>query len=383
MMKKCQLLVLCLMAALASCKDGKQAAVSAVSDDLTDGTLASSEEEQGGLFMAKDIEQCWRDRTIHVKGEKSDVVTVFQAFNDEFPTKEGNSIVKATNPCAVHGEAYQGQVIIDLVNNYVESPYVGEGSAVSAALWNRKDGHKLLGVRMGMHNDDVKEFVCFYDFDPATRVLTPEEGPWKKENMLFPDKRPVSYVLPREGKNFIVKEGGAMLIYEGMYNYDGQNLQFVGFDTGWNAKMEEECHKEEVHETMTKFALIDIDEDGKEELWVRSEDDEGGGIFYVEEGNPYLLVTETHRMRPSFAKGKVSVGGPAGGPSYYTCVAVVKNSKREHIFTDFQVEDSHEYVLDGKNMSAAEGKKFRESLKDDYQQLTPKWYPMVDKYKVK
>ena len=342
-------------------------------------------EAQGGLYMTSDVEKYWPGRTIRTDARKEDVTTLFEAFNREFPTREGNTIVKKTNPAAVYGDTYSGNVIIDRANGYVESPWVDGGPSVSACVWERKNGHKLFAVHMGMYQEDTDEFVCFYDYNPTTHTLTPEESPVKKQHLLFPQKRPNSFLLPREGKNFIVRESGESLNYEGIYTFDGQNLQCAGHDTGWNERLEEEYCKgdnDDVHDELTQFALIDIDEDGKEELWLRSDDEAEGAIFYFTNGYPHLLITESDRMRPSFAKGRVAVGGPAGGPSYFTTVVTVKKSQKEHTFTDFQVEEQHEYTLDEKDIGEAEGKAFRKSLQGDYKELTPKWYKLVNKYKL-
>ena len=391
-MKKFQWIGMVFVAAVVMACTGNKTAKDGEADSLAtvqsviEGTVEVSDVEipQSGVFETQDVEQYWQGSVIPVQGDKADVVTLFEAFNQKWPTVEGNSIVAKTNPSLVKGETYKGRVTIDRENGFVESPYVDDENtpAVQACVWKRKNGHRLFAVHFGMYSDVVPNFACFYDYDPATKTLTPEASPVKKENMLFPDKRPYQYLLPQEGKCMYVREEGSVLCFEDVYAFDGQNLVFKGIYAGGGDMYQEQYEYydlDDVHETLTKFALIDIDGDGVEEIWARSEHDEDGAIFTIEdEGNPLLLITEAEGKRPSFGKGWVYVGYPAGGPSYFTHIVTVEASTKRHTFSDLQVEERHEYTLDEVDVSEAEGKKFRSSLKGEGKALTPKkWFKMV------
>lgn len=345
-------------------------------------------EGQQGIYDARDVEKYWKQRPILVSSEKSDIVALFEAFNNEWPTMEGNSIVHVTTPQLVHGDFYEGKTIIDRKNGYVESPWGNDDEGVgvaSACVWNRKNGHKLFAVNMGTARNDMDEFVCFYDYNPDTKTLTPEESPVKKEHMLFPDQHPELYRLPHEGKVLEVEERGGLIFFDAIYTFDGQNLKYAGHDFGWASQLEEDYRREDlddVHYPLTKFALIDIDEDGGEEVWVRSAKDEDGAIFcFGEEGSPSLLITESEGKRPSIGKGWIGIGYPAGGPSYFNHYVTVRNSTKWQSFTDFQVEEKHEYYLGDREISEAEAKEIQKNIKGQGQLPKLKWHKMANKYK--
>lgn len=67
-------------------------------------------------------------------------------------------------------------------------------------------------------------------------------------------------------------------------------------------EMYEEGDLDDVHYPLTKYAFIDIDEDGKDEVWVRTADDEDGALFcFDDEEEPQLVITETEGKRLSVA----------------------------------------------------------------------------------
>ena len=160
------------------------------------------------------------------------------------------------------------------------------------------------------------------------------------------------------------------------------NSQQIDVEKYWAQfqEMYEEEDLDDIHETLTKYAFIDIDEDGISEVWLRSANDEDGAIFcFDDEGEPVLIITETEGKRPSFGKGWVGVGFPAGGPSYFNHYAIVRDSHLEYDFTDFQVEENHEYYLNETEITEAEAKKIQANFKGEGNPLTPEWHQRVNK----
>ena len=341
-------------------------------------------EGQSGIYDAQDVKKYWKNRTIQVKSGKSDIVALFEAFDAEWPTHEGNRIMHTAKPNEVpEGEFFEEGSIIDIKNGYVESSWFEceDWSVVTACVWNRKNGHKLFAVNMGKARNDMEEFVCFYDYDPAKKTLTPEESPVKKEHLLFPDKPIELYRLPREGKVMEVEERGGLIFINAIYTFDGQNLKYAGHDLGWSTQLQrdyEENDLDDIHYPLAKFALIDIDEDGGEEVWVRTAKDEDGAIFaFGEEGSPELIITESEGKRPSIGKGWVGVGYPAGGPSYFNHYVTVRNSTKWQSLSDFQVEDRHEYYCGDREINEAEAKEIKKNIKGEGKALKPKWIKMA------
>lgn len=130
--------------------------------------------------------------------------------------------------------------------------------------------------------------------------------------------------------------------------------------------MYEEDDLDDIHEELTKYAFIDIDGDGVNEVWLRSENDEDGAIFcFDDKGEPVLIITETEGKRPSIAKGWVGIGYPAGGPTYFNQYVILKNSRILYNFTDLQIEESHEYYCGDKEITKAEAKKIKAHIKGE------------------
>ena len=146
-------------------------------------------------------------------------------------------------------------------------------------------------------------------------------------------------------------------------------------------EMYQEGDLDDIHETLTKYAFIDIDEDGTQEVWLRSENDEDGAIFcFDDEEEPVLITTETEGKRPSVGKGWVGVGFPAGGPSYFNHYVIIKNSRKAIEFTDFQVEENHEYYVGDTEITEAEAKKIKEDIKGEgYLPENLEWHPKSKK----
>jgi hypothetical protein len=142
----------------------------------------------------------------------------------------------------------------------------------------------------------------------------------------------------------------------------------------------EEDDLDDIHYPLTKYAFIDIDEDGIKEVWVRTENDEDGAIFgFDEEGFPQLIITESEGKRPSIGKGWVGIGYPAGGPSYFNHYVIVTNSTKETQLTDFQVYENHEYYQGDTEITEAEAKELMKRIKGEGLALNPEWHKRVNK----
>ena len=99
-------------------------------------------------------------------------------------------------------------VTIDSKNGYASVTDGGtDGEYMSACFWNRKNGHKLLAVCLGKPTDPCLEMVCFYDYDPQKKTLTPEPGILK--GYRWSDRKEFTQIfchLPRKGKNILVDD---------------------------------------------------------------------------------------------------------------------------------------------------------------------------------
>jgi hypothetical protein len=122
-------------------------------------------------------------------------------------------------------------VTVDAKNGYVEVSDAGtDGEYMSACVWNRNNGHKLFAVNMGKPTDPFIEFVCFYDYDPQKKLLSPEPeilSGFKK----WTYDCPLIYGLPMVGKNLIIEEFGPDGHLCHTFTWDGMKPVFSKTET--------------------------------------------------------------------------------------------------------------------------------------------------------
>ena len=130
---------------------------------------------------------------------------------------------------------------------------------------------------------------------------------------------------------------------------------------------------------MTKYAYIDIDGDGYNELWLRSDNDKLGAIISVV-ASAKLLITERRPQKVSFYPGAVVVDGPCGFGCNTINAVIVENSRKAHnvlyIKTNpLEMEGAvHEYFYDGTRISSTNGKKRLQLVMHDKRQINPTWH---------
>ena len=99
-------------------------------------------------------------------------------------------------------------VMADTKNGYFAVGDNGtDGEYLSGCVWNRKNGHRLLAICLGKPTDPCIEVVCFYDYDPAKKTLTPEPDILK--GYRWHDRKEFSQIfcrLPRKGKDVEVDD---------------------------------------------------------------------------------------------------------------------------------------------------------------------------------
>jgi hypothetical protein len=130
---------------------------------------------------------------------------------------------------------------------------------------------------------------------------------------------------------------------------------------------------------MTKYAYVDIDGDGYNELWLRSANDKLGAIISVV-ASAKLLITERRPQKVSFYPGAVVVDGPCGFGCNTINAVIVENSRKAHnvlyIKTNpLEMEGAvHEYFYDGTRISSTNGKKRLQLVMHDKRQINPAWH---------
>jgi hypothetical protein len=156
--------------------------------------------------------------------------------------------------------------------------------------------------------------------------------------------------------------------YAQYYNYIDEERPIWKKDLAKMRKLYIDDDPENKEYDLTKVCQIDIDDDGTDEVWLRDKDDENGAFFTYCDGRVELIGVETGRLKPTFyqkrdGKGYLSISGSAGGPSYYTQVFELQNSRRVRTFNCLQVYgDIDECGFDGKTISADAGERYLKSL---------------------
>ena len=120
-----------------------------------------------------------------------------------------------------------------LKNGYIRS--MGETQVdrtTYVCFWNRKNGHKLFAAFMEecWETSTWEEcLVVFYDYDPATRVMSPEPALTDLIEKRMRDYDAYSVVLPKEGKDIMV-----MGFIFGDEEEEEDNSEYVELNLKWN-----------------------------------------------------------------------------------------------------------------------------------------------------
>ena len=138
---------------------------------------------------------------------------MFERFDQTWPTWMGREI-RNTMKKGLDREVLDTEttlvVTVDTKNGYASIDDAGtDGESMSLCYWNRTNGHKLFAVRIGKPTDPNIEFICFYDYNPQTKSLTPEPDilkgyRWGERGEYVQ----MVYRLPKVGKDVIVDEWG-------------------------------------------------------------------------------------------------------------------------------------------------------------------------------
>ena len=131
---------------------------------------------------------------------------------------------------------------------------------------------------------------------------------------------------------------------------------------------------------LCKWQYVDLDGDGLCEVWMRDKSGEYGAMFSLAGGAVSLIGIETDRfgaytLEQKDGKGFFCKGGSAGGPSFYTEIVTVKDSRVVERFNQLQVyEDIDEASLNDKNLSADEARAYMEALPESKELEPGEWH---------
>ena len=102
---------------------------------------------------------------------------------------------------------------------------------------------------------------------------------------------------------------------------------------------------------LTTYCCVDIDDDGIDELWLRSEDKRYGAFFTIN-GEPSLICTESPSQRAKLYVGRIRTSGAEGRSGFVYANYLIVGSSLAHTFTKLEVYgEVRECHLDGRSLS--------------------------------
>ncbi|MBR4234420.1 MAG: hypothetical protein IKR96_07825, partial [Bacteroidales bacterium] len=129
----------------------------------------------------------------------------------------------------------------------------------------------------------------------------------------------------------------------------------------------EEAEDDHGWKPLCKWQYVDLDGDGIQEVWMRDAAEEYGAFFAVSDGYFSMIGLESERFRPYTretrdGKGYFCKSGSAGGPSYYTEIVTLQNSRIVQRYNELQVYEDVGAELDGQELSQEEITAYKEAL---------------------
>ena len=370
-MKKCTLVIGLLCLFLYACNNnGKQAVV---------------KEESKPILTIDQVNESWQTATINGV-ESNNVLELVKAFQKQWPTK---SVAALLEDLKLPEDQQQYISVNDQEHAYVsfaEGSDDADAESMPAHVWQRSNGHQLFGVTFSQPSAKVKSFVAFYDYDPAQKSLVPETS---LANLYTPSFSNVSitYDLPQEGNNLVVTEYffNWWMALRHVYDWDGMKPWDPVTDFAGVEMIMDEFNENYMTYEMgdfTKYALIDIDEDGEPEIWISTQDEEYQAVLSVVEENAKIIAGKDYKRQLIFYKGVVGDAGGCGTGCFYAHYTKLKNSAVEYEFGDmqsynFETDDmDDEYSKDEEILTQEEGQAILESFGEPYDPEVT-WRPLL------
>ena len=129
----------------------------------------------------------WGDKTIKLNRdvELPNVMQLLKAFHATWPTSSVEALIaeagdrRFVSNDVTECEDCSGNVFVDCDDFFTASYDNGEigSQRMQARAYYRENGHTLFAICFEEIGAGQMPFCCFYDYDPATQVLTPEEMP--------------------------------------------------------------------------------------------------------------------------------------------------------------------------------------------------------------
>lgn len=180
----------------------------------------------------EDIASGWKTKPIHNVANGS-IGILMEAFDKAWPTYVTRDacmvLEKGLDSLLIDPETGY-RVIVDAKSGFLEVTDDGtDGIYMSACLWSRSNGNILFAVMIGKPTDPELEVVCFYDYNPKTKTLSPEPDILTDFKRMS-DGSQIHFNLPRKGKELTVIEYELPLVYAHHFVWNGMRPVFDRVD---------------------------------------------------------------------------------------------------------------------------------------------------------
>ena len=160
LMIKIMLAMVCVLA-IAGCKQkqGQTEGGADIDSLLADSLRADSLMRQPANLSPEDIEVDWANKEIPVAkgGKKPDIITLVQAFNKVWPTEVVDELLdwaKDEKFVEKLNDETGGAIVADRKSGFAEVIHGdAPGDNMTAAIWDRKDGNRLLMINIVVITD--------------------------------------------------------------------------------------------------------------------------------------------------------------------------------------------------------------------------------------
>lgn len=218
-------------------------------NDSTEIATADDEVNNGFQRGIDEIRKVWTDKTVKVDANSNavEIKRLALAFCKAYPQSDGN---KALREFLSSSDADEDDIEINITSRYYDyidtyrimcNPrngficslgYIESPRRTDACYWNRSNGHKLFAAYMEDGGETANWDQClvvFYDYDPATHIMTPEPALTKMIEKRVKDYTCYSVELPEEGKDIHVN---AAIPFDGEEEDDPGYVDV--FELEWN-----------------------------------------------------------------------------------------------------------------------------------------------------
>lgn len=310
------------------------AACQAKADSHSETASANPSETyaEGDTLYFIEMAKVWKPTAIDVPGggNSPDIVVLLSAFNRAWPTQIVSGLLnQAKDPKFTRSvdEEYGAVDLVDRPNGYAGANMetMADMDYMEACIWKRRNGHRLLAVCFGQPVDPDIEHIYFYDYNPQTQQLTPDEEEMQTFAPLWAGDHQW-YTLPRQGKDVRVRERIAEWSQEieSLYTWDGQRHVFACSDPETfdyievNAEVKSNwilMWENFENPTLAEYALLDLDGDDNPELLLceatEAEQHTFQALFTVKSGKAQQLAVSDRSHELTLLKNGCRLYGNA------------------------------------------------------------------------